>query len=179
MERNLSPRRRAYDLAMRALVWLSALLTCALLVFLIGYIFYRGMPGLSWQLISGQTSYIRNTVGILPNLLNTLYIILVAMAVVLPLKQTGSTAKRCAWWGFWASLAEPAAAVVGIALTSLLTATGGVVLPILLSVAAGAMVFITVEELIPESQAGGHGHGATYGFLLGFWLMALLGILGG
>ena len=43
------------------------------------------MPGLSWQLISGQTSYIRNTVGILPNLLNTLYIILVAMAVVLPL----------------------------------------------------------------------------------------------
>ena len=60
-------------------------LTCALLIFLIGYIFYRGVPGLSWQLISGQTSYIRNTVGILPNLLNTLYIILVAMAVVLPL----------------------------------------------------------------------------------------------
>lgn len=41
------------------------------------------------------------------------------------------------------------------------------------------MIFITVEELIPESQAEGHGHGATYGFLLGFWLMALLGILGG
>lgn len=60
-------------------------LTCALLIFLIGYIFYRGVPGLSWQLISGQTSYIRNTVGILPNLLNTLYIILVAMVVVLPL----------------------------------------------------------------------------------------------
>ena len=70
---------------MRGLVWLCAGLTCALLIFLIGYIFYRGMPGLSWQLISGQTSYIRNTVGILPNLLNTLYIILVAMAVVLPL----------------------------------------------------------------------------------------------
>ena len=49
----------------------------------------------------------------------------------------------------------------------------------LLSIAAGAMIFITVEELIPESQAEGHGHGATYGFLLGFWLMALLGILGG
>ena len=101
------------------------------------------------------------------------------IAVVLPLKQTGSTAKRCAWWGFWASLAEPAAAVAGILLTSLLTAAGGVVLPILLSIAAGAMIFITVEELIPESQAEGHGHGATYGFLLGFWLMALLGILGG
>lgn len=101
------------------------------------------------------------------------------LAVVLPLRQTGSTSKRCVWWGFWASLAEPAAALLGIFLTSLLTAAGGVVLPVLLSTAAGAMVFITVEELIPESQASGHGHNATYGFLLGFWLMALLGILGG
>lgn len=57
-------------------------------------------------------------------------------------------------WGFWASLAEPAAAVAGILLTSLLTAAGGVVLPILLSIAAGAMIFITVEELIPESRGG-------------------------
>ena len=77
--------RRLYNGGMRGLVWLCAGLTCALLIFLIGYIFYRGVPGLSWQLISGQTSYIRNTVGILPNLLNTLYIILVAMVVVLPL----------------------------------------------------------------------------------------------
>lgn len=52
-------------------------------------------------------------------------------------------------------------------------------MPVLLSIAAGAMVFIVVEELIPESQAGGHGHGATYGFLAGFWMMAVLGILGG
>ena len=49
----------------------------------------------------------------------------------------------------------------------------------LLSIAAGAMIFIVVEELIPESQSGDHGHAATYGFLLGFWLMALLGVLGG
>ena len=81
----LSPRRRAYDRSLRTLLYVCAGITVALLVFLIGYIFYRGMPGLSWQLISGQTSYIRNTVGILPNLLNTLYIILVAMVVVLPL----------------------------------------------------------------------------------------------
>ena len=101
------------------------------------------------------------------------------IAVVLPLRQTGSTARRCSWLGFWASLAEPAAALLGIALTSVLTAVGGIVLPVLLGVAAGAMVFIVVEELIPESQVDGHGHGATYGFLLGFWIMALLGILGG
>lgn len=101
------------------------------------------------------------------------------MAVVLPLRQSGSSQRRCAWWGFWASLAEPLSALLGIVLTSALTAMGGVVLPVLLSVAAGAMVFIVVEELIPESQTGDHGHGATYGFLLGFWIMALLGILGG
>lgn len=85
MERNLSPRRRAYDLAMRALVWLSALLTCALLVFLIGYIFYRGAGGVTWDFLSGTSSYIKDTIGILPNILNTLYIILLAMAIVLPL----------------------------------------------------------------------------------------------
>lgn len=85
MERNLSPRRRAYDLAMRSLVWLSALLTCALLVFLIGYIFYRGAGSVTWDFLSGTTSYIRDTIGILPNILNTLYIVLLAMAIVLPL----------------------------------------------------------------------------------------------
>ena len=85
MERNLSPRRRAYDLTMRSLVWLSALLTCALLLFLIGFIFYRGFPGVTWDFLSGTTSYIRDTIGILPNILNTLYIILLAMALVLPL----------------------------------------------------------------------------------------------
>ena len=85
MERNLSPRRRAYDLTMRSLVWLSALLTCALLVFLISYIFYRGAGGVTWDFLSGTSSYIKDTIGILPNILNTLYIILLAMALVLPL----------------------------------------------------------------------------------------------
>lgn len=84
-DRKLSPRRRAYDTGMRALVWLCVGLTCALLAFLIGYIFCRGIPGLTWELLSGQTSYLKNTIGILPNILNTLYIILVAMVIVLPL----------------------------------------------------------------------------------------------
>ena len=58
MERNLSPRRRAYDLTMRSLVWLCTSLTCALLLFLIGYIFYRGFPGVTWDFLSGTSSYI-------------------------------------------------------------------------------------------------------------------------
>ena len=70
---------------MRGLVWLCAGLTCALLLFLIGYIFYRGVPGITWSLLTSQTSYIKNTVGILPNILDTLYIIVVAMVIVLPL----------------------------------------------------------------------------------------------
>ena len=83
MERNLSPRRRAYDLAMRSLVWLCAGLICALLLFLIGYIFYRGAGSVTWDFLSGTTSYIRDTIGILPNILNTLYIILFAMAIIM------------------------------------------------------------------------------------------------
>ena len=60
-------------------------ITCALLLFLIGYIFYRGLGNISWELLSSQTSYINDTIGILPNFLNTLYIILLAMVIVLPL----------------------------------------------------------------------------------------------
>ena len=85
MEEKLSPRRRLYDRGLRGLVWLCAGLTCALLLFLIGYIFYRGVPGITWSLLTSQTSYIQNTVGILPNILDTLYIIVVAMVIVLPL----------------------------------------------------------------------------------------------
>lgn len=80
------------------------------------------------------------------------------MAVVLPLRQSGATQRHCLRWGFWASLAEPAAAIIGILMTTFLATLGGVVMPVLLSVAAGAMIFIVVERIIPESQSGDHGH---------------------
>lgn len=80
----LSPSRRIYDRTLRVLLWLCAGVTAALLVFLIGYIFLRGAGSLSWKLLSGQTSYLKNTIGILPNILNTLYLILVAMLLALP-----------------------------------------------------------------------------------------------
>ena len=85
MEQKLSPRRRAYDKGLRALLWVCAGVTCALLVFLIGYIFYRGLGNITWELLTTQTSYIKDTIGILPNILNTLYMILVAMLLVLPI----------------------------------------------------------------------------------------------
>lgn len=77
--------RKAKDALLRGLMYLCAGITCALLVFLIGYIFFRGIPNLSWQLISTQSSYRTNTIGILPNILNTLYIIIVSMVIVVPL----------------------------------------------------------------------------------------------
>lgn len=81
----LSQRRRLYDGTLRFLMYLCAGITCALLLFLIGYLFYRGLGNLTWELLSSQTSYINDTIGILPNILNTLYIIFLSMIVVLPL----------------------------------------------------------------------------------------------
>lgn len=78
-------KRKLWNQSAKVLIWGSAILTCVLLAFLIGYIFYRGVPYLSWELLTSQTSYVKKTIGILPNLLNTLYIILVAMVIVLPL----------------------------------------------------------------------------------------------
>lgn len=78
-------KRALWNRSVKAAVYAASILTAALLVGLIGYILYRGVPNLSWELVSTQTSYIRGTIGILPNLANTVYIIIVAMVIALPL----------------------------------------------------------------------------------------------
>lgn len=78
-------RRKLWNRTVYVLLHLAAFLTVSLLIFLIGYIFYRGVPYLTWELLSTQSSYVQGTIGILPNLMNTLYIIIVAMVIVLPL----------------------------------------------------------------------------------------------
>ena len=83
MDANLS--RRAWNLLAKLALWLSAAATCALLLVVIGYIFLRGAPGLSWELLTTQESILRGTMGILPSILNTLYVIAASLAVVLPL----------------------------------------------------------------------------------------------
>lgn len=77
--------RGAKDGMLRGLMRAGAAAVCLLLLFLIGYVFVRGIPGLSLSFLSGQTSYLKGTVGILPNILNTLYIILVTMVIAVPL----------------------------------------------------------------------------------------------
>ena len=83
--KRLSPRRRAYDRVLRFLLFFCAALTCALLVAIIGYIFIRGLPHVSWEFLSTSPSYIRDTIGILPNILNTVYIVAVTLLIILPL----------------------------------------------------------------------------------------------
>lgn len=82
---SFTQRRKLWNQAVKVLLYCAAGLTAALLVLLIGYIFFRGLPCLSWEMISTQSSYIRHSIGILPNILHTLYLIMVAMAIVLPL----------------------------------------------------------------------------------------------
>ena len=85
MEKKLPARRWIYDRGLRALLWLCGGLVCALLVFIIGYIFARGLPRITWELLSTQSSVLRGTMGILPHIASTVYIILVSMVIVLPL----------------------------------------------------------------------------------------------
>ena len=81
----LSGRRRAYDRILRFLLYFCAALTCALLLFMIGYIFFKGLPHVTWQFLSTQPSFIKDTIGILPNILNTVYLVGVTLIITLPL----------------------------------------------------------------------------------------------
>ncbi len=81
----LSLRRRLYIGTMRALMGLSALLTCALVLFLIVYVLVRGLPNITWELLSTAPSYLTERIGILPDILSTVYIVLATLCIVLPL----------------------------------------------------------------------------------------------
>ena len=78
-------KRRVFGAACKGTVYLSALLTVGLLAGLLGYILARGLPHVTWRLLSTGPSAIRDTIGILPNILNTLYIILFTLLAALPL----------------------------------------------------------------------------------------------
>lgn len=90
----------------------------------------------------------------------------------MPLVSTGMSKKRAFGYGALSGVVEPLGALLTIALTSFITPA----LPYILSFAAGAMIYVVVEELIPESQAGEHSNVATVGVALGFALMMVLDI---
>lgn len=81
----ISGSRRAYILFMRILMGAAAVITAALVLFLIAYVLVKGLPSVSWTLLSTAPSYLSDRIGILPDLLNTLYIVIATLLIVLPL----------------------------------------------------------------------------------------------
>ena len=80
-----SARRRAYIILMRTLMGAAAVLTCTLVLIMIGYILGNGIPNITWEMLSTAPSYLANRVGILPDILSTLYIVVATLLIVLPL----------------------------------------------------------------------------------------------
>ena len=85
MKNGLTMKRRAYAGAMRVLMTLGAALTLGLTLFLIFYVLREGLPNITWKLLSTKPNYLTESIGILPDILNTLYILLAALVIVLPL----------------------------------------------------------------------------------------------
>lgn len=82
---NYPLRRKIYGGIMQALMYFSVFVTCALVVAIIGYVLIKGIPNISWQFLSTKPSYLSNSIGILPDILNTVYIIIACLVIVLPL----------------------------------------------------------------------------------------------
>lgn len=85
MKKTISKSRRFYVLLMRILMGISVTLTVGIVVFIIGYVFIKGLPNLSWELISTKPSYLTGKIGILPDILNTVYIVIATLIIVIPL----------------------------------------------------------------------------------------------
>jgi len=81
----ISTGRRNYILLMKGLMALSVTATCGLTLFLIAYVLWNGVPHITWELLSTARSYLTGTIGILPDILNTVYIIVATLLIVLPL----------------------------------------------------------------------------------------------
>lgn len=93
--------------------------------------------------------------------------------VSMPLHSAGNSRRKSFMIGFLSGMVEPVAATVTILLASMVLP----VLPYLLAFAAGAMMYVVVEELIPETQNGKHSNMGTIGFSVGFMLMMALDVL--
>ncbi len=78
-------KRNVYVWSVRLLMWLAAGITAALTLFLLGYVLIKGIPNITWELLSTKPSYLTERIGILPDILNTVYIIIATLIFVLPL----------------------------------------------------------------------------------------------
>lgn len=83
-KKTISKERRAYIALMRVLMGISVALTCGLVLFMIVYVLGRGIPNITWELLSTKPSYLSGNIGILPDILNTVYVIITTLLIVLP-----------------------------------------------------------------------------------------------
>lgn len=81
----MSTKRSAYVGIMRCLMWLCTGITAALVIFLLVYVLVQGFPNISWELLSTSPSYLSDRIGILPDILNTVYIVLATLIIIIPL----------------------------------------------------------------------------------------------
>ena len=81
----MTAKRNVYVWVVRLLMWLAVGLTSALTLFVVGYVLVQGIPHLSWQFLSTKPSYLSGNIGILPDILNTVYIVIATLLIVLPL----------------------------------------------------------------------------------------------
>jgi len=93
-------------------------------------------------------------------------------AISMPLRSEGFSKNKSFMFGQFSGFVEPVFAVIGALLVELMQT----LLPYALGFAAGAMIFVTVEELIPESQRNGHSDFATAGLIIGFTIMMILDV---
>ena len=83
--KKLSAKRRVYIGIMKTLMYISAGLTCGLVIFMVAFVMIKGLPNITWELLSTSPSYLSDRIGILPDILNTLYIVLTSIVIVVPL----------------------------------------------------------------------------------------------
>lgn len=93
-------------------------------------------------------------------------------AISLPLRREGLSRGKCFWYGQLSGVVEPISAVVGFLIVSVIRG----ILPFALAFAAGAMIYVVVEELIPTSKEDRHSDAGTIGAIIGFALMMLLDV---
>ena len=94
------------------------------------------------------------------------------MAISMPLRREGFSARRSFWYGQLSGIVEPVAAVIG----AVAVIIAQPILPYALAFAAGAMIFVVIEEVVPESQLNGNADAATFGAMLGFVVMMILDV---
>ena len=81
----MTMKRNVSVWAMRIFMWLAVGITAALTLFVVGYVLIKGFPNLSWEFLSTKPSYLSGNIGILPDILNTVYIVIATLLIVLPL----------------------------------------------------------------------------------------------